>query len=98
MAYKKAKIARFYGFSNNEIEDLYADELQDYWLAIDAIQAEEIISSINISSFPYMKKQDREKSFNDLNKKAQSIIERENGAELSTEEAASLLARRMMRG
>jgi hypothetical protein len=85
-------MAHFYGFSDHDMESMLGETFQDYWLAVEPIEAGNSLRSINISVYKSLKKQDRDRMFNELNKKTQSIIIESNRAELSVEDAAKKIA------
>ena len=91
-------MARFYGWTDDYLVSMDTDIFQDYWLAIDAIKSIEQIDDIQSSSFHSFKQEDRKKINSRLNKKIQSIVEQDSKAVLSIEDAAKLLARKMMHG
>lgn len=62
------------------------------------LDAEEKLSAINISSFPYQKDADRKRLVKEINKNTKFKIEEDGAKILSTEEAAKSLAQRMLRG
>lgn len=91
-------MAHFYHFSDDSMENMSVETFQDYWLAIDAIESYESINQIKIASYTSLKKGDRDKMFNGLNKKAKSIFIEKDRAQLSTEDVAKVLARAMING
>ncbi len=63
MAYKRAKVCAFYGWTHHYVNSLELPTFQDYWLAMDGIQGEQILASVNISSYPHWKDNAARKRF-----------------------------------
>ena len=74
--------------------DMPIDYFQDYWLAIDAIEARELVKSYNISSFPYLKASAQKKSYKEMQKIAENAIDTGETKTVSTKSIAQDLARK----
>ena len=68
-----AKVARFYGFSHNEIESMDAVIFSQYSHAIEPIEAKEILVALKISDFPKLKDQERTRLHREFYKKANPL-------------------------
>ncbi len=62
----RANLARFYGFSDKDIDEMSWDSINTYFRCIERIRAEEILWAIRVSSFPNLKPHAREKLIGDL--------------------------------
>jgi hypothetical protein len=80
------------------MENMIGDTFQDYWLAIDSIEASQQLNLINVACYTSMKKSDREKFYKSLNKKCKSIFIEKDKAVLSIEEFAKRIAENMKYG
>lgn len=91
----KAKLARFYGWTNVEIESLPISTANEYLTAISVISSEEIREFAIASSFHSMSKKGRSQYLKELNKSAKLVkVEKEDNI-LSIEDAAKELALKM---
>jgi hypothetical protein len=54
-------LARFYGFSHVEIDEMPSDVFYSYYGAIDAIKAGEVLISLKVADFPNQDKEERRK-------------------------------------
>ena len=52
-------MARFYGFSNGEIDNMQYDTLQKYVTGIPILQARELLDNITASSFAHNKQSEK---------------------------------------
>lgn len=77
---------------------MLVDDFISYFNCIDSLEAIERLNEIGISSYPWMKKTDRKKISDQLNKKAKLRFDDEGSKIISTEEVARQLARRLMGG
>ena len=71
----KARVARFYGFSDGEIDSFSYSKFLDYAKCIEMIKASEDLNDLNVVSYPHMsKKQDRQRIIKGLRKQAQKYM------------------------
>lgn len=66
----RAKLASFYGWTHHYIEDLEYDVALEYYEAITPIEAQVNLVEMNISDYPQMKKDGRQKVFRQMRKLA----------------------------
>jgi len=70
-----------------------------YWLAMDALDSNDKMWTLQSSSYPYQKDGDRKKLTSELNKKTKLLFSDESyTVEMSTEQAAAQLARSLLGG
>jgi len=93
----KARIARFYGWRDEEIESLDVHTFNEYFKCISALENHEQILSIDAASFPQMDKTNRSRRFTEIKKAAYNIIEEEQ-RHFSTDDIAKELTRKFMGG
>ena len=93
----KAKVARFYGWTDEIIENLDVQTFNEYYLCIASLQNQELIMKIQAASFPNMSKSERNKMFQAL-KNSINIIEDQNRAFMTTEDIAKELQRKFTGG
>lgn len=62
--------------------------------AISAIEAQETLNAMSVTDWPNLQKNDRNKLFKDLRKKAYPIESTRNGKALSNEQIATILGMR----
>lgn len=88
-------MARFYGWSNSEIDSLDWPTFQDYWLGITVVEAYETLVALSVSSYPHLKPNDQKARHKELHKMAYNLLETtdDKSKVVSMEEAA----RRLMR-
>jgi hypothetical protein len=79
-------LARFYGFSHNELRLMSVKDMNDYVLAMEKLEAHETLKDIRATAYPYMAKEDRERVF----RKLTASLEIET-KELEASEIAKLL-------
>jgi len=65
-----AKLASFYGWRHEEILQLDYEVAQGYWLAITAIEAQEILINMRLADWPNMKGPARQKWHRDVHRMA----------------------------
>lgn len=63
-------MAFFYGWTNEQLQQLDVDEFNDYWHAITIIEAQEQLKRLSVADWPNLKKQSREKQHRQLHKDA----------------------------
>lgn len=86
-------MARFYGWTHSEIENLSLDDFDDYWLGLLCVEAQENLLQITIASYPYMKKEDQRERHKELYLKAYKSLERdESAAKVKTADFAKVFA------
>ncbi len=68
----RARVARFYGFSINEINTISFEKLLKFYYAIEVLKAEEMLSYMTVTDYAkHMKDTDRKKLHKELRKTAQ---------------------------
>ena len=88
---------RFYpGLSLSEVRSMTAEDNQNLWLAIDNLEAQEMLAALQVSVYPHMKQKAQEKVLSRLNKMAYPEPETEKKT-LNTEELAKALNDRLRR-
>lgn len=65
-----AKMSFFYGWTNDQIEDLPIDLFENYWSAITVIEAQEMLKNLTIQDWTKMKNSSREKLHRQLHRDA----------------------------
>jgi hypothetical protein len=70
------------------------DDLEKYWECIETIEAQEMLISLKITDYPYMKQGSRSKFFKEIKKSAEPKIEIDssNKKEFTTSDLAKMLA------
>ena len=66
----RAKIAQFYGWSHEYIEEMPFSVALEYYQAITVIEAQERLIDLKIADYPRMLKADRNELFKKFNKMA----------------------------
>lgn len=69
----RARLVRYYGFSDLEISNMPADRVDRYWLAIDVLEARETLLKLKISDYRIMKKHARERFVSEMQRQAFSL-------------------------
>ena len=90
-------MARFYGWTDETIGSMEAIVFNKYFKAIEPLQCEETLLSINSSVFPHMKDDRRKSFFRDLKNRITTSIDR-NMPLKSYEEVRTNLLRAVRRG
>lgn len=67
----KARLARFYGWTDYEILSMEYETVLEYYQAITVIDAEQQLNSIRCSSYPNMTKDAKDKTHRELKKLAE---------------------------
>ena len=57
----ECKIARFYGWSDEQISEMDFKDLLKYWRGITMIEAQDMLNQLKASDFPNMSKEERRK-------------------------------------
>ena len=65
-----ASLARFYGWTHEEIQGMDYAVAVKYWKAINVIQAREYLVNMNVQDYPRMKKDARKQFYKDMRKQA----------------------------
>ncbi len=89
----KAKVARFYGFSDSEIRNMLYSDFQDYVRAIPILKAEESLSEIMIVSYPHSKKEFQQKVHKQLHRQANPDVWENKKKVLTLEDVARMIGR-----
>lgn len=71
-----ARLARFYGFSRSDLRALSVNEMNEYVIAMDKIEAREMLLSIKAAFFPRQDESERKKVFA-YYKRASEVEEKE---------------------
>lgn len=66
----KAEIARFYGWSHFQIQEMTMVDLFSYYRSIESVRAREVLTQLKISDYPHQKGQLRSDYFNKVEKAA----------------------------
>lgn len=61
-----AELARFYGWTPSEIDELSFEDYSKYHMAIRHLQAREMLDAFSASTMPYKKKEDQERVINNV--------------------------------
>jgi hypothetical protein len=94
----KAKCARFYGWSYNEIESMPFSLFLEYTKCIDLISSEETLKGYKVSIFPNLKKQAQEKVWKEEADKIKNGIDSRRNKNISLKDIAINLSRKMING
>jgi len=62
-----ARIARFYGWSHDEVNRLSIRVFNQYYKAITHLEAEELLNECMVGDYPHLKKKERSKIHGKLN-------------------------------
>lgn len=84
-------MANFYGFSHQQLMEMQADTFHQYWLAITAIEAQDMLKQMQIADYPHLKKEDRKKVYNSIHKQAYPVKPSKEGKMLTSEDIANFL-------
>jgi len=71
----RAKLARFYGWTDEVISSMEARRVHPYLKAIERIEAQEALLGMNISDYPKMKNSDRSKLYKSIRSRAFPVSE-----------------------
>lgn len=82
---------RFYGLRPSEVESLDIETFNALWLAINVLEAQEQLLSIQAAGFSTMKESARKKIEKDLRKQADGL-EEENKQEVTMKDLGKILA------
>lgn len=52
-------MSRYYSLTPDYVENMPAPLAQEYWLAIDMLEAQEMLLKLKVSDYPNLKQQDR---------------------------------------
>lgn len=85
-------MARFYGWTNEEIGKLDVGIFNEYLLAIEPLTARETMLSMHIAVYPDMKKGDRRSFFDNTKSNVMANIEKPKTKPKTTREIAMKLA------
>jgi len=89
----KAKVARFYGWTDYYISSLGVGVFMEYWNAITPIEAQETILKFKVVDFPHLKSSQRKEIHKDISSKISGMIKKEStGPAKSTQDFAKMLA------
>lgn len=94
----RAKMARFYGWTDREISKLSLPKFMDYWIAITPLEANEAMLASKVSAYPHMEKMKRIKFFQELKRSAKIYIKRPRGKLKTVAIRAKDAARKMIDG
>jgi len=86
----RARLVRFYGFSNDEVKSMDGSEAFQYWQAITPLEAGETLLSLQLFKFEHMKKGHRRKFESRLHRDCQI-----KSKQLTTKELVANLARKL---
>lgn len=96
MALFKAKLARFYGWTDAYINSLTHAVAVDYWIAMSVIESDELIKSSQAASMHAFSKKGRKDYYSELNKNMKLVEKEKTGETVSTQDAALQLANAMI--
>lgn len=69
----KAKVAHFYGWSDDQIMSMGYHKFLGYWHAITPIEAQKALIDIKVAIYPYLKKNRQKEVFADFKRQANNI-------------------------
>jgi len=72
--YKRAKVARFYGWTHDYIMGMGTADFMVYFKAIDPIQAQEQLASFTAADWSSLKQKARTEIYNNIDKLANSVF------------------------
>lgn len=90
----RAKLARFYGWTHDQVSALGVHEANLYWKAITALEAQELIISFKSANWPNVQAKSKQKILNDLKKVAYPSEYKSGKRDVTTKELADILSRR----
>lgn len=90
----KAKLARFYGWSPDVINDLDLEDFDQYVVAMRMLEAQDLLLGFSKALYPNMKDQDRQKRWREVHKQAYPVNYSKNVRRISTKELAEALSNR----
>jgi len=86
----RSKVARFYGWGDDEISGMSEIKVRKYWQAITAIEARECLMLLAVNDYPHLKKHDRSKVYRRFYRLA--YPEQESANTMSMEDFAKRIA------
>lgn len=93
----KARLARFYGWTDGVIDNMSYAKCQEYILCIEPIGAIEALSGLGVSAYPHMKTAHAKKYVRDLKERTKSNVQREH-KQMNTEDMYHHLLRTLGNG
>ena len=93
---KRAQLARFYGFSHEEISEMPQKSVMDYWRAVNVLEARELLTQLRVICHPHHKRPEQKKFSDHLFKNA--YPEFREVKTISSEMFAKIAATKMGRG
>jgi hypothetical protein len=87
----KARLARFYGWGDREIESMSYGVCQEYALCIEPLMAEEALTQLPIVSFPHIKKSGAQKIERDLRQRSKRNLEKKQTQQTTADIYEALL-------
>ena len=92
----KAKMARFYGWTDFVLCNMGVSKFMEYWNAITPIEAQETLLKFTISDYPQLKQTKRAEIHNDMQRQIRDMIKTEdNGPAKSNKDLAKILAEKL---
>ena len=98
LTYVKARTARFYGWTNEHIDNLPLPVFHEYAKAIDVLASEEQLVSLEAQFAPHLKDAGRKDLVRKHKAKIRSGVDRTQGKLATVESLAKAFARMQMNG
>ena len=94
----RAKIARFYGWTDDEISKLPVKTFYEYIKAIDVLESEEQLKKIQVSLAPNIKDSTRKEMIAAYKRNVKSSVDRNDGRTATIQDVANAFARMRLNG
>jgi len=92
-------MARFYGWTDEYIDNLPSPKFESYWLGIEVVESREAMIFMEGVTYPHLdKREDRKKMFSSKQRIFKAGFESPRGKVLSYKEVAQNLARKLRGG
>lgn len=88
----KARLARFYGWSPDVIENLDVDRADSYWKCIDVIESREMLMKFTQMDYPHLKDDKRRELFKKFDSKTK--VKKSETKKITNKELMDILSRR----
>lgn len=84
-------MVRFYGVLRpDDFEKMDCEDFDLYWFAMERIEAQEVLTKMNVSDYPHLNQKSREKIHREIFKKAYPT---DSSKPITTDQLASILGR-----
>lgn len=91
----KAKVANFYGWTNDEINNLPISIFNDYFISITPIIAEQQLMAFEANTFPHIKKEQRRNAIGKYKRMLSMYVDKTGGKLATIKDVAKAFARMM---